>query len=271
MIDAHAHACGSYLDCESIANRLEKFHADAVVLCGGEPQSRICYPHPLLSAVWKNEKLAFGFNRFIERAVKKKRLADSLDEQNAAVCALAKLMPNRVFPVYWADPAEQNAAEKLERFYLSHKFYMLKLHQCYNSFDIASPVCEQLITWAENHAVPIFIHLKRAEQVYAFTQVANRHSKAVFIVAHLIGCDIISRHLKSDNVYFDLSSPQLYSYRMLRRTFERYGASRLIFGTDFPYGLLNDKIILSRLRRLRADPTALSLITEENIKRLLKI
>lgn len=271
MIDAHAHACGCYLDCDSIANRLEKIGADAVVLCGGEPQSRICYPHPLLSAIWQNEKLAFRFNRFIAAAVKKKKLSDSLDEQNAAVCSLAKLLPNRVFPAYWADPAEQNAMEKLESFYSEHKFYILKLHQCYNSFDIASPICEQLITWAENHAVPIFIHLKNPEQVYTFTQVANRHSKAVFIVAHLIGCDIISRHLKNNNVYFDLSSPQLYSRQMLRRTFERYGASHLIFGTDSPYGLRNDKIILRRLRWLQVDEAELALITDGNIRRLLEI
>lgn len=271
MIDAHAHACGGYLDCESIPKQLEKIKAEAVVLCGGEPQSRICYPHPLLSAVWKNEKLAFGFNRFIARMVKRKGLAATLDEGNATVCALAKLLPQRVFPTYHADPAEQNAMQKLEAFYSGHRFYLLKLHQCYNSFDIASPVCEQLITWAKNHAVPIFIHLKNGEQAFAFTDVANRHSNAVFIVAHLIGCDIISRHLKNDNVYFDLSSPQLYSYRMLRRVYERYGASRLIFGTDSPYGLRNDKIILHRLKRLKLDEQQLYLITDGNIKSLLKI
>ena len=271
MIDAHAHACGAYLDCESIPKKLEKIGADAVVLCGGEPESRINYPYPLLSLFWWGERLAFRFNRFIRAAVKKKNLAEYIDSQNATVCALAKLVPNKVFPAYWANPVEDNVIEKLEEFYSSHKFYMLKLHQCWNSFDIASKNCEKLITWAEQHDMPIFIHLRKPEQAYNFTQVANRHPNAVFIVAHLIGCHIISRHLKSKNVYFDLSSPQLYSWLMLRKTYKRYGAARLIFGTDTPYGIRNHRVILRRLRWLKISEEDMALITEGNIKRLLKI
>lgn len=271
MIDAHAHACGAYLDCETIAKQLEKIGADAVVLCGGEPESRINYPHPLLSLFWWSEKLAFRFNHFIRAAVKKKRLADYIDSQNVTVCMLAKLLPGKVYPAYWVNPVEENAIEKLDNFYSSHKFYMIKLHQCWNSFDIASTNCEKIITWAENHDIPIFIHLRKAEQAYNFTQVANRHPNAVFIVAHLIGCYIISRHLKSDNVYFDLSSPQLYSWLMLKRMLKKYGADHLIFGTDTPYGLFNHKTILRRLRWLKIGEDDMTLITEDNIKRLLKI
>lgn len=271
MIDAHAHACGAYCDCNSIADQLEKIGAEAVVLCGGEPESRINYPHPLLSAVFWSERLGFRFNRFIKAAAAKKKLAESLDSQNATVSMLAKLLPGKVYPAYWANPAEKDCLQKLESFYAAHKFCMIKLHQCFTGFDIRSPQCEELICWAEQHNIPVFIHLLKAEQAYHFTQLANRHANAIFIVAHLLGFDIISRHLKSQNVYFDLSSPQLYSIFMLKRALKKYGPERLIFGSDTPYGINNHRAVLRRLRWLKVSKDDLALITDGNIRKLLGI
>lgn len=269
MIDAHAHACGIYLDCDSIADHLEKCNIEKVILCGGEPESRINYPHFMMSAIFRSEALGLRYNKFIRFSAKLKNLVKHIDEQNLTVSILSKLLPNRVLPAYWVNPNDADCIEKMDSFYAGNKFCMLKLHQCWTAFNIASPICEELIEWAERHSLPIFIHLLNREQAYTFTQVANAHPNAVFIVAHLLGFDTISRHLKSESVYFDLSSPQLYSTAMLRRALQKYGAAKLIFGSDAPYGRHNPEVILKRLKKLKVSSEDLALIIEKNINHLL--
>ena len=94
---------------------------------------------------------------------------------------------------------------------------------------------------------------------------------AVFIAAHCLGFDIIDNALKSNNVYFDLSSPQLYSADTLRKAYIKYGAERLIFASDAPYGRNNPQIIFDRLEKLWLSQEEFDLITHQNICRILNI
>ncbi|BCZ44476.1 hypothetical protein psyc5s11_05430 [Clostridium gelidum] len=70
IIDGHAHACGTYCSEKSIIKYLDLHGIDMVVLCAGEPESKKNYFYPMLSDIFKSEKLGFFFNKIIATVTK---------------------------------------------------------------------------------------------------------------------------------------------------------------------------------------------------------
>lgn len=271
MIDAHAHCCGVYLNEQTIIEHLDKNRFEKVILCAGEPEGSFDYHHPMLSDIFKDENTGFNFNGFIEAASKLKHLPNLIEGENLKIASLARLFPERILAAYCVDPTDPKWQQKAETDFKRHKYCMIKLHQCWHDFNIASNQFDKLVLWSQNRNLPIFIHLKNSEQALYFTASANKHCNAVFIVAHCLGFDIIDNALKSSNVYFDLSSPQLYSADTLRKAYIKYGAERLIFASDAPYGRNNPQIIFDRLEKLWLSQEEFDFITHQNICRILNI
>lgn len=136
IIDGHAHACGVYSSIQNIEQYLSKHHIDMVVLTGGEPDSNKNYSYPMLSNLFKSEKLGYFFNKIIYNMVKLRKVASHIDEQNEFVCSISKTLPQKVLNTYWVNPLEENCMEKMVKFYDNHGFKMIKLHQCWTEFDI---------------------------------------------------------------------------------------------------------------------------------------
>lgn len=269
IIDGHAHACGKYLNSQSIVKYLDEHRIDMVVLCGGEPNSVKDYSYPMLSNVFTGQGLGYFFNMIISMVIKINHAADHLDEQNKAVYELTKQLPNRVINAYWVNPTEKNCIDKLEQFYSVYNFRIIKLHQCWTQFDINSNQNKKIFSWANEHKIPVFIHLRSHDQVMEFVKNANQFSDTVFIVAHMIGLDYISQNLNGTNVYFDLSAPQLYSRNMLKKALNKFGAERLILGSDTPYGIDNISKVMSRLKQLSLSVEDIDLICGSNLAKLL--
>lgn len=269
IIDAHAHACGKLLTCEGISAYLEENGIEKIILCGGEPGSRRNYPYPLLSDVI-GEELAVGIiNRMIQNVIRAAGYVSQFDEENRRVWEMTRQIPGRIYQAYWANPLEKDCMEKMDGFYRQKGFVMLKLHQCWTAFDIQCEMCERLFDWAAQHGIPVFLHLQDKRQAVRFLAVAERFFSTNFIVAHMLWSGRIVSGLKSRNVYFDLSSPQLYSIDALRRVLDCCGGDRLIQGSDFPYGLHNIRHVADRLERLGISGEMRQRISGGNIARLL--
>jgi hypothetical protein len=85
IIDGHAHACGVYSNINSLKRQLEIKSIDKIVLCGGEPDSDRNYTYPMMSKIFKGEKLAYVFNKIIRRVVKINHSSNYIDEQNELI------------------------------------------------------------------------------------------------------------------------------------------------------------------------------------------
>ena len=271
IIDGHAHACGVYLTESSIKQYLSENGIDMVVLSGGEPKSSKNYAYPMLSNIFKGEKLSYFFNKIICKVTRLNNMAEHIEEQNEIVANLAKKCPDMIINTYWINPNDRNCLEKLKTNYSKYHFKILKLHQCWMDFDINSESCNEIFTWAQDNNIPVFIHFISHEQVVLFADIANHFSNTKFIVAHMIGADYLSNVLQYKNVYFDLSAPQLYSMDILKRAISNFGVDRLILGSDTPYGTNNINRVLARLRKLSLSNQDIDLISGENIKKLLSL
>lgn len=270
-IDGHAHACGVYLTSESIEKYLSEHKIDKVILSGGEPGSSKSYAYPMLSRLFKGEKLSYFFNKIICRVTKLNHVAEHIDEQNKIVADLAERMPEYVINTYWVNPLQSDCLEKMISNYHKYNFKMIKMHQCWTDFDIDNENCSRIFKWAAEEKLPVFIHLKSYEQVVKFTEAVNKNKDAVFIDAHMIGADYIAEMVKHKNVYFDLSAPQLYSVDILKRAVNNFGADRLLLGSDSPYGIDNLEKVLERLKRLNLSNNEIELISSANIMKLLSL
>lgn len=271
IIDGHAHACGAYGSIQSIKQYLYEHNIDMVVLTGGEPDSDKNFDYPMLSNLFKGEQLGYFFNNIIRNVTKLKKMASHIDEQNKFVCTISKNLPEKVINTYWVNPLDNNYLEKMTNFYQEHGFRMIKLHQCWTDFDISSETCIEIFKWGAENKLPAFIHLVSQKQVMKFVDVANRFPDTVFIVAHMIGSNCMINRLNNNNVFFDLSAPQLYSIDILKQAIDAYGAGKLILGSDTPYGNNNIEKITLRLKQLHLSEHDIKLICGENIKRLLML
>lgn len=274
IIDGHAHSCGSYKSVRSIKKHLNKYEIDKVVLCGGEPDSNKDYNYPVFSNFFKGDKLAFVFNKLLKRIVKISNLVRFIDEENIRVYKIASLLPKEVINVYWVNPLDERFMEKLNCFYKKYDFKMLKLHQCWTKFDIKSEKFIKIVKWADRENIPIFIHFESKNQVMDFINIINKYKSVNFICAHMIGIRCMIEKIdkmNTKNIYFDLSSPQLYSIESMENAKNHFGVEKLILGSDTPYGKNNIKIIYKRLRKLKVNQSEIDLICGENLSRLLSI
>lgn len=269
-IDGHAHACGVYANDNSIQTYLSEHHIDKVILSAGEPNQDKNYSYPMFSSVFKGEGLGYFFNKIICKVVQINQVATHLNEQNEAIYHIAKEMPEQVINTYWVNPEEEDCVLRMDAFYQDKSFKMIKLHQCWTEFEVNSKVCTDIYYWAYKHQVPVFIHLLDAQQVRKFVEIANIYHMTTFIVAHMLGSDYMGENLQYDNVYFDLSAPQLYSSNMLERAIHNFGASRLLLGSDSPYGVDNIDKVQKRIQELQLSQSDMDLICGGNVLRLLQ-
>jgi len=269
IIDGHAHACGRYNCGENIIKHLDLHGIDKVVLCPGEPGSTKNYSYPMLSDIFKSVNLVYSLNKIICFATKMSGVSNHIDEQNKLVYDISREYPQRIVNAYWADPLDENCLQKLNEYYPVYNFKLIKMHQCWNKFDICDPRSVEIIKWAAEKNIPIFIHLLSEEQVLRFVKITNILKSCKFIVAHMIGFEKISMNTQNDNVYYDLSGPQTYPTKIIEKALASVGSKRLILGSDTPYGIDNIEKIQNRLKQQSLSHKDLDNIEWRNIAKLL--
>jgi predicted TIM-barrel fold metal-dependent hydrolase len=271
IIDGHAHACGFYHDTQSIINFLSNHQINKVILCPGEPNSFKNYSLPMFSNLFHSSNLGYTFNRIISFVVNIKCVAKHIDEQNMIVGNMAKQYPQEIIQAYLVNPLDDCYFEKMEMNFKIFNFRMIKLHQCWNKFDVLSENFVKTIQWATNMKLPIFIHLLSKNQSVKFANLTNEYINTTFIIAHMIGFEEIVERSKSPNIYFDISAPQLISKKRILDAIKIVGSSKLILGSDAPYGTDNIKINLKLISQLPILEQEKQNITGKNIAQILNI
>lgn len=271
MIDGHAHSCGTLMTAAGIRKYMECNQIEKIVLCGGEAGSKCNYRYPLFSDVIKEDRVDRIVNGIITKTIGFFGFAHHFDKENDRVWQLRQELPEQIWNAYWANPLEANCLDKMEGFFHEKGFVMIKLHQCWTDFDINEEMAGQIFAWAARKNLPVFIHLKDYQQALALAEAANKYPETKLIVAHLLWAGAMAPIIESRHVWFDLSSPQLYSLNTLHFALEHYGSRQLILGSDMPYGLRNIQLILKRMDQLDIPATCRKQIVEENILRIMPL
>lgn len=270
IIDGHAHACGEYLTVAGILKKLNENSTDAVVLCPGELNKDKGYILPDLYLKYPNKDFIYVINRLTKMIIALTSAAKQIDEGNGYVFSLVRQAPQRIFQFFWVNPNDKNVVDKIEDKYALWNFKGIKLHQCWHKFSLQNENIGPIIKWAENKGLPVFIHLASRQDALDMVRLVNRHSDACFIIAHMIGMEVFSQaELQNKNVYFDMSGGQLIPQKKLLIAIEKFGAEKILMGTDTPYGIDNLKNAIARVHDLPLSEEEKRSILGGNLQRIL--
>ncbi|HEY1764210.1 MAG TPA: amidohydrolase family protein [Opitutaceae bacterium] len=116
-------------------------------------------------------------------------------------------------------------------------------------FGLEDPAWRRVVETAIRHRVPINLHATDPEAgpsagpktpLGDYVRLSQAYPEATFILAHW-GGGLAARGLADatgelpSNLYFDTAaSPLLYDIGIFRRAVDRVGASRILFGSDYP-------------------------------------
>lgn len=270
IIDGHAHACGDYLTVDSILRKLDENSTDAVILCPGQLNKDKGYKLPDLYLKYPNKDFIYAINRLTKIITGLTGVAKQIDKGNEYVFSLVKQAPHRIFQFYWVNPNDKNVRDKIEDRYNQWSFKGIKLHQCWHKFSLQEESIGQIVRWAANKELPVFIHIGSQQDAVDMVQLINKHQDTCFIIAHMIGMEVFSRvELQNKNVYFDLSGGQLIPQQKMLTAIDKFGPGKILMGTDTPYGIENLKNTIARINALSLSKDEKNMILGGNFQKIL--
>jgi predicted TIM-barrel fold metal-dependent hydrolase len=157
-----------------------------------------------------------------------------------------------------------------EERYRAWRFRGLKVHQCWDRFDVRGVAFGAMADFAAANDLPIFIHLDGVAQSRGLAEVAAARPDTIFSVGHLYGLEQFMHFARPiPNVYFDFSCPDIVSDARLKAALGHFGAARLLLGSDSPYGRDNLARGIDRVHSLDVSESERDLMLGGNIARLL--
>jgi predicted TIM-barrel fold metal-dependent hydrolase len=271
IIDGHAHASGPFLRAEGITRALEAAGVDKVVLVSGETDSEQTYSLPRVAHRFPNTDVVAWTNRLTRMIITLTRGTRHIVPGNEHVHRLARDLPDRVIPFHWVVLSGDGNLGELDRIYDERRFCGLKLHQCWNRFRVRSANFEAVMGWAEEKSLPVFLHLYDRRGVRELTDYLRQHPEAKVIVGHLFGLeDYTASGVRSERVFFDISTHELVSTQRILKAIEHFGAQQVVMGSDTPYASEALPLAIERVRRLPISDAEKDSILGENFQRLLE-
>jgi predicted TIM-barrel fold metal-dependent hydrolase len=272
IIDGHAHASGPFSRAEGIAKALVAAGTDKVVLVSGEAGSEKTYSLSRLAHRFPNTDVVAWTNRLTRVIITLTRGARHIAPGNEHVYRLSRDLPDRVIPFHWVVLRREGNLGELDRLYRERRFRGLKLHQCWNRFRVRSANFEAVMGWAEAKSLPVFLHLYDRPGVRELIDYLRHHPEAKVIVGHLFGLeDYVASGLRSERVFFDISTHELVSTQRILKAIEHFGAQQVVMGSDTPYARDALRMAIERVRSLPLSDPEKNSILGGNLQRLLEI
>ncbi|AGL02375.1 amidohydrolase family protein [Desulfoscipio gibsoniae] len=272
IIDGHAHSCGEFFASEKIIAKLNELNVDKVVLCPGVNNGPKNYNYiPGLAKIFSTTDILLSANKII-KLLSKIQQPDDIMQRNEYVYSLYLKYPDRIIQFFLADPSSNQIDTDLHEKFNSWGFNGIKLHQCTQSFEYASPGLEVIINFAREKEIPIFIHLRSTGNILKFIDIARKYSKVNFIIAHLIGLESFIKHKTIlNNLYFEISPAPLISLKRIYMAIDHFGAGKVILGSDTPFGKDNLRKNIEKVTQLNISDREKELILGGNLQRILKL
>jgi predicted TIM-barrel fold metal-dependent hydrolase len=269
VIDGHVHAAGKFANTEQITKVLDKLGVDKIVLCPSlKNNTQLKTPKRIsIPAVSSTDKY-FLLNHLCRLSYK--FLLRDQGDGNAFVQSLVQQHPQRIIQFYWLNPQGWGSIQQLDGVLEDWSIKGIKLHQACDPFRNDSSEMHQVAGFAGERQLPIFIHPYSKREVGSLIGLARSYPKTNFIVAHLIGLEIVAGYASDlTNIYYDISGGDVINPERLEYALETFGAERLILGSDEPFGSLENS--LARVRRLNISEAHKELVLGENLRTLCRL
>lgn len=272
IIDSHAHACGPFLKPDKLIEILDNNGVDKLVLVPGEWDSTKSYKIPDIARHFPKHDLIRLTNKLTRPAIQLTNKLNDIMRGNIYVNSVSRLNPDRILQFYWPVLTQKDWYQQLEAAYAAWQFQGLKLHQCWEKFSMDDHRVKQLLNFAKQKELPLFIQLYNYKEVEKFIHHIQNYPTVNFIIGHLFGLELyIKRIPHARNIWFELSPPPLLSVQRILLALNHFGAERLLMGSDCPYGQNNQIINIARINALPCSQEDKKLILGENIFQLLKL
>ncbi|AKT37630.1 amidohydrolase family protein [Chondromyces crocatus] len=169
------------------------------------------------------------------------------------------------------DPCTETAPETLER-YLRQGFRGLMVTPLVHKFSFGDDVLAPLMEVCAAHGATVCSHVafRPGANTADYVRLAERHPNTPFILEHMgagpADSEATAAATRLDNLYLETS---LGSYLHIAETVKRAGASKVIFGSEFP--LSHPVVELQKLLLLPISSGERDKILGGNIRHLLRI
>ncbi len=271
VIDGHAHSSGIFHRPETLIGELDRLGVDRVALCPNirneDRDRRLFFERHEIN---RHPAVSYAGNVFLRAGGRLLRAERGRIERNREVLDIAGRCGGRVIPFYWANPGLPSSPDEIAAAVGRSGFRGIKLHQCIDPFRIDSPIIDEIASFAAESGTPIFIHFFSPLEIRKFKAVAAAHPRTAFIVAHLIGVEILAPSAKElPNVYWDISPAWGSPAERVRFAVEAYGPERVMLGSDTPFGRGTLERNLAKIRGMDLPAEAKAMILGGNAARLL--
>ena len=153
---------------------------------------------------------------------------------------------------------------------INEKYKAIKFHPDIGEINLN----DSLITnFVYRINLPIFVHTNESKDFSDLGKAANL-AKKVNVPVIAVHSGSVTRtffrlddYVFPDNLYFETSGIQ-YAL-ILQKIYKRFGADRIIFGSDYPFG--DPRVSLAMIETLELRKREYENITEKNIKRILAL
>jgi len=168
-----------------------------------------------------------------------------------------------VIPVYWFNVFD--LPKEIDKRYKAIKF-----HPDIGNVSIDD---KRIIDFTNEINLPIFVHTNENKEYSNLEKVSNLAKKINVPVIAVHSGSVTKTFFTIDNytfpknVYFETSGIQ-YAI-ILKKIYEKFGAKRIIFGSDYPFG--DPRVSLAMIESLNPSKNEYKLITEKNIIKILKL
>lgn len=176
--------------------------------------------------------------------------------------------PNTLTAFYCVNPHESNAVEELENAFKSG-FKGLKLSPMTHQFSFASKTVKDLAKLCGDYGLPLYTHtvFSPGASTKRLIALAKEFPDTTFILGHMgfgPADTEAAEGAKMDNFYLETSQG---SYLHIKETVKKVGASKIIFGSEFP--LSHPALELKNILLLDLTDDELDQILGKNIMNLL--
>lgn len=268
IIDGHGHASGEYLNIKSIIPKLDKNNVDMVVLVPGELNSTKTYKMKKYKKEDEFSDVIFKTNKLIRVVIKLTNMKRIIKRGNEHVYSLKKTEPNRIKQFYWLTKKLWN---QIDEDYNKMNFDGMKLHQCWEKFEVDSDWFKDVIKWSIHKNLPIFIHFYSHKDINEIIKVIKEYPDAKIIIAHYFGIELfMEEDIKYlSNIYFDISNYYFVSDVRILKAINHFGSNKILMGSDTPYGIDSLEKTIELVNKLDISTKDKSNILGDNLALLL--
>ncbi len=169
---------------------------------------------------------------------------------------------NSIIPVYWFNVFDLPKS-------IDSKYKAIKFHPDIGEVPIND---KRVVDFVNRMGLPVFVHTNESKDYSNLGRVSELAEEVSVPVIAVHSGSVTRTFFKLDdykfpnNVYFETSGIQ-YAV-ILKKIYDMFGAERIIFGSDYPFG--DPRVPLAMIDTLNLSSKEHELVTRKNILKILK-